>query len=338
MTYNFNNVDNAYYRGNIELNRIYGTGGMLLWEKKHSSEYAGEYLTFQILSSGSITWKNRTSSTASKKIRYSKNNGEWTELESTDMTGVSISVNAGDLIRFRGTNNSYNGVQFNTSVSFNLYGNISSLIYGSDFVTTVNPILNQYGLPYLFEGCSNLRSAGDLVIPFVNVKAYSLEGMFKDCSSLITAPKLPATIGTEKGVNNWNWDGNYAYRQMFKNCTSLTMAPALPSMVISIYAYEEMFAGCTALSTAPLIAAMILPTGACTNMFASCSNLNYIQCLATGFGSECLNNWTGRLIDGYIVDRETSGVSSTGIFVKSNGIVWPAGTSGIPNGWTIQSV
>ena len=48
--------------------------------------------------------------------------------------------------------------------------------------------------------------------------------------------------------------------------------------------------------------------------------------LATNISARnCLNNWV-------------SGVSSTGTFVKSANVEIPTGTSGIPEGWTVQEV
>ena len=60
-------------------------------------------------------------------------------------------------------------------------------------------------------------------------------------------------------------------------------------------------------------------------MFSGCSSLNYIKCLATDISAtDCTGNWV-------------SGVASTGTFVKNASMTsWTEGTSGIPNGWTVQ--
>lgn len=50
--------------------------------------------------------------------------------------------------------------------------------------------------------------------------------MFRNCSSLVTAPQLPAT--TLK---------NLCYEKMFYGCTSLANPPELPSMDIPKAAY-----------------------------------------------------------------------------------------------------
>jgi hypothetical protein len=85
---------------------------------------------------------------------------------------------------------------------------------------------------------------------------------------------------------------------MFKGCTSLTTAPELPATTLVSNCYREMFRGCT--------------------------SLNYVKCLATaGISSKNCDNWV-------------NGVASTGTFVKAAGVSWPSGTSGIPNGWTVE--
>ena len=58
--------------------------------------------------------------------------------------------------------------------------------------------------------------------------------MFRGCTSLTTAPSLPAT--TLAGS---------CYRYMFYGCTALTTAPELPATTLHMTCYEYMFNGCT---------------------------------------------------------------------------------------------
>ena len=59
--------------------------------------------------------------------------------------------------------------------------------------------------------------------------------MFLGCTSLTTAPALPAmTLAT------------YCYYCMFRGCTSLTTAPELPATTLADRCYAYMFYGCTA--------------------------------------------------------------------------------------------
>ena len=149
--------------------------------------------------------------------------------------------------------------------------------------------------------------------------------MFSGCTSLTTAPKLPATTLA-----------SYCYYRMFSDCTSLTTAPEIPATTSNSYCCGYMFLNCTSLTSAPLIAATALTNYCYQYMFSGCSSLNYIKCLAssgiTNTGS--LTNWV-------------NGVAPSGTFVKSpNATTGSTGTStrwaypsvnGIPNGWTIEN-
>ena len=137
--------------------------------------------------------------------------------------------------------------------------------------------------------------------------------MFYNCSSLTTAPELPATELAE-----------YCYQYMFYNCTSLTTAPELPATTLAEYCYTYMFQNCTALTTAPILPATELAYNCYFYMFNGCTSLNYIKCLATDISArDCSTGWVYN-------------VANIGTFIKHpdmNG--WTAGINGIPDGWTI---
>ena len=79
--------------------------------------------------------------------------------------------------------------------------------------------------------------------------------MFQGCTSLTTAPELPATTLEQ-----------HCYISMFQDCTNLKTAPALPASTITYYCYKGMFKGCT--------------------------NLNYIKCLAEDISAtDCTSEW-----------------------------------------------
>ena len=67
-------------------------------------DYSVDYLTFKVLSNGTISWKALGGLT--KTIDYSINNGEWTSITSTE-AGATINVSEGDHVRFRGQNTTY---------------------------------------------------------------------------------------------------------------------------------------------------------------------------------------------------------------------------------------
>ena len=226
-------------------------------------------LTFEITSNGNITWK-AYSTAYTLSIDYKKNNGEWTEITAaTGNSAPTISVSSGDTVQFRGNNDRYcgsdgyfpnAGAGFLTTCSFRLSGNIMSLISKDNFAS-----LDDFNLieadcsdafAYLFKDCTELTSAGDLLLPANNVPYCGYYGMFQGCTSLTTAPALPATT---------LW-GGWTYNQMFRGCTSLTTAPILPVTT--------------------------LPGGGYGGMFSGCTSLTGITCLATDIsGGDCTADW-----------------------------------------------
>ena len=73
--------------------------------------------------------------------------------------------------------------------------------------------------------------------PAMAEKCY--RNMFSGCTSLTTAPSLPATTLA-----------NFCYYYMFNGCTSLTTAPSLPATTLAFYCYSYMFYGCTSIKLA----------------------------------------------------------------------------------------
>ena len=138
------------------------------------------------------------------------------------------------------------------------HGNINSLLSKTNW----NEItaLPEYCYYQMFNGCTSLTTAPELPATTLADSCYS--NMFYDCSSLTTAPALPATILAEG-----------CYSNMFYGCSSLTTAPELPATKLAIYCYAYMFGGCTSLTTAPTLPATTLAEGCYQNMFENCSSL-----------------------------------------------------------------
>ena len=139
--------------------------------------------------------------------------------------------------------------------------------------------------------------------------------MFSNCTSLTTAPTLPATTLASS-----------CYSNMFYCCTSLTAAPELPATTLAVECYGKMFFGCTSLTAAPVLPATTLADGCYGSMFFGCSNLNYIKAMfATTPSTSYTRDWV-------------SDVSSTGTFVKNAAATWDVrGSEGIPTGWTVET-
>ena len=222
----------------------------------------------------------------SPDIKYSLNGGDWTQWDYS-----AITLNTGDTVRMKGNNSNFgsyrNSAKFKMTGKIGASGNIMSLLYEDDF-------------------------EGKLTIPSNECYAY----MFEGCSSLTTAPELPATRLSER-----------CYYSMFSGCTSLTTAPDLPATTLANYCYAGMFLGCTSLTAAPELPATTLARSCYSGMYNGCTNINYIKMLATDVSTpRCLNNWV-------------DGVASTGTFIKHPDMTsLPTGVSGIPEGWTVQDV
>ena len=241
------------------------------WNSKEIVDYTTEYLTFNILSAGTINW-TASNSAITKTIDYKLNNGEWTPITSnTGSSAPTITVNSGDKIQFRGNNaqyatdyySNYNTFSGSTAL-FEAEGNIMSLIYGDDFKNKLT-ISSSYAFGGLFKDCTKLVSAENLILPATTLKESCYRNMFDGCTSLTTVPSnlLPAT-NSPFGC----------YSQMFQGCTSLTTAPELPATTLASYCYESMFRDCTSLTTAPsILPAMILAYHCCESMFRGCTSL-----------------------------------------------------------------
>lgn len=277
-------------------------------------------LTFEAVVAGAINIINPNGLT----IEYSKDGTSWT---SSNADPISISVAAGDAVRFRGDNPAYGKADMMTGEKYTrftatndvyVYGNVMSLISSTTFptLTTLERVggsdewAMDINLAYLF---SSPESGSDW-IP-------------KNNTTIRNHPTkdivLPATNATRSG-----------YMYMFAGCQGLTRAPELPATDLSTGCYHRMFDSCTGLEKAPVLATATVPMSAYSCMFAGCSNLKYVKCLATDISADdCTGGWL-------------TGVAAEGIFIKADGMndwtVGPQGewneVNGIPAGWTVKTV
>ena len=125
---------------------------------------------------------------------------------------------------------------------------------------------------WIFTGATNLEAIGNINMLIQDVLGGNIEDiplatycynyMFQDCTSLVTAPTLPATTLA-----------TYCYSSMFQNCTSLTTAPALPATTLAARCYDGMFRNCASLVTVPALPATTLPANCYNNMFQNCGKI-----------------------------------------------------------------
>ena len=179
-----------------------------------------------------------------------------------DYSTITLS-NVGDTVYFYGTNP--NGICRSTSnySQFTMSGKISA---NGDCTTLITPTgtisVPNYGMYKLFYNCTSLTTAPELPATTLAINCY--QEMFRTCTSLTTAPELPATTLA-----------NYCYGYMFYGCTSLTTAPELPATTLASCCYFSMFQGCTSLVSAPALPAtnLIMANSCYSEMFYGCTSL-----------------------------------------------------------------
>lgn len=314
-----------------------------VYQKAVTPDYKEMYFTFEILTNGTIKFSSN-SSAVYNTISYRINEGTWGNITASS-AGAVINVSAGDIVEFKGDNARYasgdgSGCKFSGSTSqFNVYGNIMSLINSTGF-TTATTLTQNYAFCALFFTCRTVISAENLVLPATTLTTWCYKSMFHNASNLEKAPlELPALVLkdscyrqmflgtkiTKTPIIAHTTAAQYCFGGMFESCTGLTDASGIsfPSDSIAAYCYHYMFYNCRLLTTAPVLPAQTLTTRCYENMFVNCSSLTYIKCLGSNPSSNYTSNWV-------------SGVGSTGTFVKLAGTSWPTGSSGIPNGWTVE--
>ena len=260
-----------------------------------------QYLKFIALEDGTFQYP--------QALEYSLDNGStWVSLSAATPTPT---IQAGSSILWRGTytpSNSSNS--FTATGDFNASGNPKSVWAGDNFesATLVNNAFYK-----MFNGCTKIIDASELVMPTDYVSQACCYEMFRGCTNLITPPNLPATT---IAVN--------CYCGMFSGCTNLASAPALPATTTYRSCYEQMFRDCKELTTAPVLPALSLAQTCYYYMFVNSSKVNYVKAMFTTIGSNSINMWL-------------SNVSATGTFVKNTNATWTnTGASGVPTGWTIE--
>ena len=205
-------------------------------------------------------------------IDYSFDRINWTHYT----VGNDITIPTDGKVYLRGNNNYfsvydydnyddilyYHHFEFENNSQDTLYvdahGNINSLLSKTNWNEITS--LPEYCYNKMFQGCSSLTTAPAL--PATELAERCYQHMFSGCSRLTTAPELPAT-----GL------ANYCYNFMFDGCSSLTTAPALPATTLAYSCYTNMFNRCTSLTTAPALPATTLADYCYQGMFQGCSSL-----------------------------------------------------------------
>ena len=136
---------------------------------------------------------------------------------------------------------------------------------------------HQFAMTGKISASGNIQYLLDKTGELLSVTNYCYYKLFYQCTSLTTAPSLPATTLA-----------NGCYTHMFYGCSSLTTAPSLPATTLANNCYQEMFLGCTNLTTAPKLPATTLANSCYAGMFSLCSSLTTAPELpATTLANNC---------------------------------------------------
>ena len=164
-------------------------------------------LCFTAQEAGSTVKLTKVKSAPDVNLQTSTNGSSWTPYTVEDVITLA---NVNDKVYFKAVGS--NSVMGSSQSNYNKFvmtgkiaasGNINSLLEEDE------------------ETARTISLAG---------KNYCYNGIFNGCTSLTTAPELPATTLA-----------NSCYSMMFWRCTSLTQAPVLPATTLAERCYNCMF-------------------------------------------------------------------------------------------------
>ena len=196
-------------------------------------------------------------------LEYSTDKSTWNRWNGTAISSV------GNKLYLRGTGNTkitgdsanYRFVFTGTNaLKIACEGNIENLLDYETVSGDGHPTMANNCYQYMFYNCTSLTTAPEL--PATTLAGNCYRFMFQGCKALTTAPALPATT-----LDEGCYDG------MFYGCTSLTSAPALPATMLGAACYHEMFYNCTSLRSAPALPATMLADGCYQGMFNGCTKI-----------------------------------------------------------------
>ena len=204
----------------------------MVWQKSAPTIRA---LKFTCANPQTLGIDNTVLGTVNPSFQYSTDGTTW---NTWDITTTLAFGNGTDLY-LRGSNQTlaYSGINYvkfvfssvNDDVSCE--GNVMHLLdYTQDLLAFPN-VNDGQGVKNLFYNCSSLISAPSL--PATTLAPYCYYSMFSGCTRLINAVKLPAMVLTEG-----------CYNSMYKACSSLNSISALPATTLATNCYGQMFRGC----------------------------------------------------------------------------------------------
>ena len=146
-------------------------------------DYSQDYLTFKILSPGTITYNTYNSNTYGQ---YSLDNGEtWSQ----QGNNITVNVVTGNIVLWKGSGTTTFGsvCNFRGTASFEIYGNILSILYDDDFINITDVDVQGKLVGDMFRDTKCI-SAKNLVLPANFVGSGMFSNMFNGCTLLTTPP------------------------------------------------------------------------------------------------------------------------------------------------------
>lgn len=220
--------------------------GKLAWQKQSSIP---DYLCFTALEAGqfTLTIPAAVTPTYLSYIEWSKDGRTWNHTDNTsEAVTIDVQVASGDKVYWRGSGvrmsanyTTGNNSNFSSDCEFTISGHLLSLLKLSDYENMSG--IERYAFCTLFNACSGLVSAEDLVLPSTCIDRMYI-WTFRLCENMVKGPKLPA--------------------------------PDIPT-----YGYNAMFSSCRKLQSIDLSAVQTYSTTAFQNMCGACNSLNYVKCL-----------------------------------------------------------
>lgn len=319
-------VSKFYLGGSDDVQIFLGT------TKLYPKETQPQYFTITSLAdSNVITLRNNSRLTSASTFSYSTDKGQtWSSFSLTSgQTQTIATLESGDTLVMYGTNktlaSNYNaGHYFRATGNYEISGEISSLINGSDLTYTELSGASRYTLAQLFSGDTHIISAENLLISSTTLPENCFNGAFRDCKNLVAAPTtLPSTVL-----------GDSCYSSMFEGCTSLSKLPSEISFTSAggMDVFQRMF--CMS-RTSKITAAMTESprlfgdwgTKSVRNqqMFSGNGSLTKIYCYWVNNSNSFnfLQNWVN-----YTDDTNVT-------FYKRSTQSFASGVNGIKTGWTV---
>ena len=243
------------------------------------------YLTFS--SPNSFTLKvNDTTKHWDGTLEYSADASTWSTWDGTT-TLSSATGGSKNVLYLRGTGNTkITGSDSNykwvlTGSNIACIGNIENLLDYAIVESGAHPTMVDYCYKGMFRDCTSLIQAPALPATTLTTSCY--DSMFYGCTSLTQAPDLHAVTLT-----------TFCYQSMFWDCTSLTKAPAIHATTLASFCCFAMFRGCTSLTQAPALPATTLADFCYDSMFYNCTGLTQAPALpATTLADYCYDNMFG---------------------------------------------